>query len=444
MDGPGHFNMSDPTALAAFDSASVERGVRYAAERRVTVVDMEPGWAVGEVQGSRADPYLVEVNWRDGPRGLMVSDVCDCPLGGRCKHAVALILTVMRQQALADTDHRPAPIAAVRPGPDWRRALAGIDADPAGQIPLALEFSVNTQRATRHSPEPAVHIVVRPMRMGARGKWIKTGASWVDVTSGYDTGVRDIVPDHLAAVRAMATGNADLRWSRGERAQLLERFGPGLWRSLRMAVDAGVALITDRPGGTVTLADQPAEVQVDLRAADDGGITLGAGLTHEGRPIGSAPGTHHLIGRPADRGGGRERRGHRPGPPGPTGPRHDRPPARRPHPARAPRRCGRARRRLPTPPGPGRHHRLVRRLGDDRGDRVRRRRRHDPPRQRRRRLPPVGGPLPAGPAHHGPLRSCHRSAPAGTGTPNTPWWPASSCRPSSWPAWSTSPGAPRT
>ena len=157
---------------------------------------------------------------------------------------------------------------------------------------------MNTQRATRHSPEPAVHIVVRPMRMGARGKWIKTGASWVDVTSGYDTGVRDIVPDHLAAVRAMATGNADLRWSRGERAQLLERFGPGLWRSLRMAVDAGVALITDRPGGTVTLADLPAEVQVDLRAADDGGITLGAGLTHEGRPIGSAPGTHHLIGRP--------------------------------------------------------------------------------------------------------------------------------------------------
>ena len=135
MDGPGHFNMSDPTALAAFDSASVERGVRYAAERRVTVVDMEPGWAVGEVQGTRADPYLVEVNWRDGPRGLMVSDVCDCPLGGRCKHAVALILTVMRQQALADTDHRPAPIAAVRPGPTGGGRWRGSTRTPRARSP---------------------------------------------------------------------------------------------------------------------------------------------------------------------------------------------------------------------------------------------------------------------------------------------------------------------
>jgi superfamily II DNA or RNA helicase len=297
MTGSDHLRLGDATALAAYDSASVERGVRYAAERRVTVTEMEPGWAVGLVQGTRLEPYQVELTWRDGPQGLMVSDVCDCPLGGRCKHAVALIFTVMRQQALAATDHEPARPRTDRRPADWRRALSGIDEGPTDLAPLALEFSVHTPRSVRDAA-PVAQVVVRPMRMGARGKWIKTGASWDDVTSGYGWNVKDVDPDHLAALRAMAAGHTELGWARRGTAQPLDRFGPGVWAALRRAIDAGIVLITDRPGGTVTLADTPADVQVDLRADDNGGITLTAALTHEGRPIADAPGAQHLIGRP--------------------------------------------------------------------------------------------------------------------------------------------------
>jgi superfamily II DNA or RNA helicase len=303
MEGTGDRELSSSAALASYDSGAIQRGIRYAAEGRVSIVGMEPGWAVADVQGSRTEPYLVEITWRDGPRGLRVTDVCNCPLGGGCKHAVALVLAVMRQQAIDASGDRAAGPSPAEPTPaptphDWRSALAGIDDDaPSGQVPLALEISAHLVH-DRHSGQSTVQVVARPMRMGAKGRWIKSGATWNDVTSGYEYTVGDVVPEHLAALRTMAAGNTDIGWARQGGAQTLDRFGPNLWRNLREAVDAGVALITDSPLGVVTLTDVPAQVEVDLRSAEDGGVLLSAALTHEGRPIARAPGAHHLIGRP--------------------------------------------------------------------------------------------------------------------------------------------------
>ena len=300
MEGTGDHRLNSATALAAYDDASIQRGVRYAAEGRVTIVDLDDGWALADVQGTRPEPYLTEITWRDSPRGMLVTDICDCPLGGACKHAVALLLTVMRQQALSRTDHTSGPGGSDTPprlAPDWRMALAGIEAEPHGLVPLALEISAHLVPDHR-TGTPGVQVVVRPMRMGAKGKWIKTGATWNDLTSGYDQPVRDLVPEQLAALRSMAAANSDLGWARRGGAQPLDRFGPTVWGALRRAVDAGVQLITDHPGGTVTLSEVPAEVQVDMRLAGDGGVTLSASLTHEGRPIAGAPGTQVLIGRP--------------------------------------------------------------------------------------------------------------------------------------------------
>jgi superfamily II DNA or RNA helicase len=300
MDG------SDPrtdlaASLSSFDTASTQRGIRYAADGRVHVVEIGPGRAVGEVRGSHPVPYVTEVAWHASPRGIQVTDYCTCPLGGRCKHVVALILTAMRHQALSATDHEPAGPGRRRHRnqlPEWRLALSGLDDPPTARVPLALEFTVRTPNATRYAPGPAAQVLVRPMRMGAKGRWIKTGATWQDIASGYSWHVDDVVPEHLAALRALAAGNTDLGWARQGSAQPLDRFGPGVWRALRQAVDAGVALITARPDAAVTLSDVPARVAIDLRAADDDGITLVATVTHEGRPLGEAPGSCLLVGRP--------------------------------------------------------------------------------------------------------------------------------------------------
>jgi superfamily II DNA or RNA helicase len=304
---PAHYgadvDFADPAypdvavSLAAYDPASVRRGVRYAAEGRVELVVVEPRRALGEVQGTRSEPYWVEVSWHDGPRGLRVVDACDCPLGGRCKHAVALILAAMRQQALASTDHRSRPAGLSPPAASWRRALSGLEVEPPGQVPLALELGVRTPKAARGTSGSGVQVVLRPMRMGTRGKWVKTGANWQDLASSHHWKTDDVVGEHLAAVRSLAAGNPDLAWYRSGGAPPLERFGTGVWRALRQAVDAGVALVTDRPGGAVTLAEAPAEVLVDLRAGDDGGVQLTAGIIHEGTPL-RALGPHQLVGRP--------------------------------------------------------------------------------------------------------------------------------------------------
>ncbi len=313
MDGADDLDLSSALALAAYDSGSVQRGVRYAAEGRAVVVESEPGWAAGEVQGTAPIPYRVEITWTDGPGGTLVSDVCNCPLGGRCKHAVALIFTHMRHRALADTDHASA-LSAQRSdrGPrsgrspaaeptlsDWRRALQGIAVEGSQeQVPLALEFSVHLPKTTRYDPAPAIQVLLRPMRMGAKGKWIKTGASWTDITANYGGYQRDLVPEQLAALRALLSTSDQPTYSRQGTAMPLDWFGPGLWRALHQVVDAGVELITDKAGGAVTLSATPAEVQVDLRAAADAGVTLTAALTHGDRPVADAPGTHRLVGRP--------------------------------------------------------------------------------------------------------------------------------------------------
>ena len=45
-----------PGALAGYDHRSVERGVRYAAQGRVEVLDSGTGWVTGGVQGGHYEP----------------------------------------------------------------------------------------------------------------------------------------------------------------------------------------------------------------------------------------------------------------------------------------------------------------------------------------------------------------------------------------------------
>jgi len=314
---PRPLTLSDPHLLTGYDPRSVERGIRYAAEGRVEIVDAGPGWVSGEVQGTGPEPYVVDVDWIDGPRGVSVGDDCSCPLGGDCKHAVALIVTLARTNSTAAaragaTDSRtrqpatvhgellslfePAPGAAQRPGgvpsvqpamSDWRRTLAGVAAPMvATACPLALQFAVSTPRPTYYAPDPATRVLVRPMRMGAKGRWIKTGASWRDVDSRYvHHDLRDVDPAQLMAIQSVAQTSGSGLFSAGNDAVPLDRLGPSLWAALRTAVDVGVELIGSQSGMTVELDPEPAQVTIDLTATNDDGIRLRAGFTHRGTDL---------------------------------------------------------------------------------------------------------------------------------------------------------------
>ncbi len=86
-----------------FDPATLARGVVYATEARVTVleVDDDKGRGLhggGAVRGSQRFPYAVHARVSIDPgsgRYLAVSSECTCPVGPRCKHAAALLITVL-------------------------------------------------------------------------------------------------------------------------------------------------------------------------------------------------------------------------------------------------------------------------------------------------------------------------------------------------------------
>ena len=296
MSGPvPRLELSDPGLFAGYDPRSVERGIRYAADGRVELIDVGDGWATADVAGTRPTPYEVDISWSVTARGVSVADDCTCPLGGSCKHAVAVIVEVARHTnasvGIAGGSRRStsaAGLAASRPGPTWRSAFDRLRSDDASErSTLALQFTVSRPRATTYDPAPAAQVHLRPMRPGAKGKWVKSGAGWREVTSGYAWELRSADPEQLAAIQRLAAGYRELSYSSGSTAVPLERFGPGAWPVLRAAVEAGVTLIDGRGEETVTLASDPATLAVDMVATDDGlavstGFVPGAGTEVHG------------------------------------------------------------------------------------------------------------------------------------------------------------------
>lgn len=298
-------NLNDPRIFAGYDPRSVERGIRYAAEGRVELIDMGDDWASGDVAGTRSTPYQVELDWRQTSRGISIKDDCTCPLGGSCKHAVALIVEIARSAPLTTPPsprtqttgpaqraqdmlfsdpgrgRQPAHQPSRQPArPSWRTALHGIDEDDADSsvgLPMALQFAINAPAPTRSDASPAPQLTVRPLRLSKKGKWIKSGCTWREVTSGYAWDLQDVDETHLAALQALAAPCRDLSYSTGGGPVVMDRLGPGVWRGLRRAQEVGVALL-DENGDPVVLSDVEARVAVDMTTMDDGAVSLTTGF----------------------------------------------------------------------------------------------------------------------------------------------------------------------
>ncbi|MFW6291573.1 MAG: SNF2-related protein [Spirochaetota bacterium] len=76
--------------MIAFDEATMQRGIHYYFDDRVTYLRAEGNTVVALVAGSRRSPYTVFLN-TDQPE----ESRCTCPVGHGCKHLVATIATVL-------------------------------------------------------------------------------------------------------------------------------------------------------------------------------------------------------------------------------------------------------------------------------------------------------------------------------------------------------------
>jgi superfamily II DNA or RNA helicase len=257
----------------------------------------------GLVQGSDPAPYRTTVVRTDGGR-VGWAGACTCPVGDDCKHAVAVLLS-LRPVIQASPD-------GTRPGQrstrSWEQQLEELVAAAAetaerAMVPLGLQFELvdpepGRGRASIGAPGTRQRLVrLRPVTLGRRGQWVRTGVSWRQLQ--YDNSRAGWNPSHLAAMRALHATHQAARnqyYSYAPVDVYLHEFGPGLWRLLAEAVADGVQLVTaDRPPRPVVLAEDAADVAVDLRR--DGDRTeLHAVLRMDGRP--ADPGALSFLGVP--------------------------------------------------------------------------------------------------------------------------------------------------
>ncbi len=292
--------LTDAVLHRMYDAGSVERGIAYAEQGRATVLSTSAGTLRGVVSGSGRQTYLTEISWSRGPRGVVIDDECTCPVGDGCKHCVALIVTA-RGHATKNA----------RPGEsDWRRALANIVGQAGGgsagtgssakAVPMALSVAMAPGTPGRYGAPPTPpQPTIRPLRQGKNGKWVRTGASWRDISSPYQYSNRDLDPSHLSVLKAMVAGADGVGYYADAKPIALSRFGPNLWFHLARAVDEGVVLVdADGRSGAVALSSDPAEVTVDMTADADGAVTVSPRLIVGERELTLEPGRSGILGAP--------------------------------------------------------------------------------------------------------------------------------------------------
>ncbi len=273
-----------------FGAATISRGVRYAEEGRVRDVSWERDGRTlnGACVGSRGHVYGVDVCFEDLDDLIIEWADCDCPVGDFCKHAVALLLTA------ATGDPQPS-------DPDqWRsvltRVLDEMAVSPADAgAPVGLQFSFTT--ATRYLPGGVVSL--RPVTIGKRGTWIKSGLSWHRLF--YDTQGREFNHRQYLAVRELAAALQRSGPAFYGQALMISGASSALWPRLIAAQDAGVAMVADKSSGlrAVELIKN-AQLRLDFVTDDAGGAIMSATLLVDGEQ--TDPSGVTLIGQPQPHG----------------------------------------------------------------------------------------------------------------------------------------------
>ncbi len=289
-------------------TVTVARGLAYAKQGRVVELELSDDGsdATGWVGGSNGQTYTTRV--RLSPVATPAagrlelrrwSSACTCPVGGDCKHAVAVAAQVRTAQPLLD---RAAGRPAAPARPTWERALGGLldDADLEPEhtpVGILLEPATGPRRDDPARPQ----LRIRPVVPGVRGGWIRTGVSWETFAGGYyGFGRVSFADDHRDALTAIADAHRRsvraFGYGRMPDAILLDHLGPGWVALLRAADRAGIRLLTDlKEGGEVAFAPEPAELVVDVVRTDDG-AELHPRLD---LPVGAAGAAPTLVGQPA-------------------------------------------------------------------------------------------------------------------------------------------------
>lgn len=271
---------------ARIDPASHARGLRYAGQGAVVQFRWDTAQCAlqGLVRGSGGAFYTTIAYFSPGSRAALrfSGGDCSCPVGGDCKHVVALVVTA------TSTAGDPLP-AVPAPAPAWQASIDGLLAGPAaaarpGQLPLALELALAPAQAEQYRTAgtppgtPAVPRLTARLLEPRGAGWTGGSLSWSRLdTLQYYGGYQAAQVRLLRELYALyGSGLVAYYGYRDEKRIDLGAFeSRQLWPLLDEAVLAGVRLVRrGRLGELPAVAD--AEICLDVRAAPDGRLVIGA------------------------------------------------------------------------------------------------------------------------------------------------------------------------
>lgn len=293
-------SLTDDDIEAATDEGTFDRGYGYAEDEMVTqAAALNRGRVlVATVLGSGHESYQTIVSLEGDSRAPRTewSSRCSCPVGARCKHAVAVLLTV-RDVLGGPTGIDTAPAAP------WEATLERLSA-PAPVEPLrdgdvlALVFEQVIEPGRGRGAADSRKLLVRPTRWTRLGRWAKK-FSWAEADSESYNAVA-IKRSHRRAVRfLLALQHPAAARARSyavkEPAVHLDAFGGEVWIALRRAEQAGIALLASDDGDPARLLAEPVEAVVDV-TRDADGVCLTPKIVWPDPTI--EPDDVHLLGDP--------------------------------------------------------------------------------------------------------------------------------------------------
>ncbi len=313
------------TRIAGFTDSSIAAGRAYADQGRVSDIVLEPetGLLSGTVQGTQAYKTTAKlVREHDGVIACRVG-ICHCPVRQNCKHVVALIAAAENDQSFTDffvpeeqpreptfletllakakdsksATSAPAVGAAETVPESWEAALSAL-LPPAASAPsrdtpaLGLQFELHVPpprfsyrgRGSTVPSEPILN--VRPVVMGTRGKWVKSGVSWA--TLGYLSYGGEHDPKQLEWLSEFASSHSPRQYVHGNAGAWLSLnsfAGRNLWQLLAGAHKSGIALVQSGSGEPVRIAGHEATLQLDVTQGESGGLDVGPLIEVEEAPV---------------------------------------------------------------------------------------------------------------------------------------------------------------
>jgi superfamily II DNA or RNA helicase len=290
MSSPHGFELNTDQLLADFDVATISRGARYANLGRVRDMAWSDDGLVltGWCHGSDHNKYWVDTRFRHVGDGLALAWVdCTCPVGAYCKHAVALLMTA--------SSGYPQP-----PADRWRTVLTKVldELAPPGvehASPIGLEFSVAPPSRYR----PGTEIALRPVIIGKRGTWIRSGLNWQRLA--YHAGAAEFDRRQYDALRALVTDVQRSGIMPVSESMALSYVPQAFWSRLDAAMDAGVTIVANDASGLQAVDFiKSAQLRLDFASDDAGGARMAVALIVDGERS-DAEGVG-LVGMPAPHG----------------------------------------------------------------------------------------------------------------------------------------------